>query len=347
LRDQPVSTARLDSNACYQMAVDTSVITATIVRTSGDWRFPVCGPPNAVSLLAKRGYDEGSVYFFRFISGSCLMVENEPSGSVETDSAENSRIQELQSLLGAGVCRRLGVYPIPEGFMLSVVIPVFNEVETVETVIGRVRESGVACEIVLVDDASTDGTREILARHESDADIRVLYHETNQGKGAALKTGFQNVSGDAVIIQDADLEYDPSEFRYLLQPIIEDDADAVYGSRFAGDSQRVLYYWHYLGNKSLTMLSNIFTNLNLTDMETCYKVFRRDVIDQITPTMREMRFGVEPEITAKLASIPGVRIFERPISYSGRTYAEGKKITWRDGFRALWCILRYRRGLRR
>lgn len=275
------------------------------------------------------------------------MIENESCDHVESDSTESSRFKELKSLLGDGVCRRLGIYPMPAGFTLSVVIPVFNEVETVETVIDRVRHSGVKCEIVLIDDASTDGTREILGRYESDDDICVRYHETNQGKGAALKTGFENVSGDAVIIQDADLEYDPSEFRFLLQPIIEDNADAVYGSRFAGDNQRVLYYWHYLGNKTLTMLSNMFTNLNLTDMETCYKVFRRDVIDQIAPTMREKRFGIEPEMTAKLASIPGVRIFERPISYSGRTYAEGKKITWRDGLSALWCILRYRRGLKR
>jgi glycosyltransferase involved in cell wall biosynthesis len=198
-----------------------------------------------------------------------------------------------------------------------------------------------------VDDASTDGTRELLESWRDQPDLKILFHEQNQGKGAALKTGFEQATGDAVIVQDADLEYDPAEFRYLLQPIVQDEADAVFGSRFAGHSQRVLYFWHYVGNRVLTTLSNCFTNLNLTDMETCYKVFTRDTIRKVAPTLREKRFGFEPEITAKVASLPGVRIYERPVSYNGRTYAEGKKITWRDGFRALWCILRYRRGLPR
>ena len=252
----------------------------------------------------------------------------------------------LQRMLGDAVCRKLGIYDLPDEFLLSVVIPIYNEVQTLKVVVERVRACGVPCELILVDDGSTDGTRDLLRDFENDDDIQVILHERNQGKGAALKTGFEHAKGDAVIIQDADLEYDPAEFKFLLQPIIEGQADVVYGSRFSGDNQRVLYFWHYLGNRALTTLSNCFTNLNLTDMETCYKVFRREVVQRFAPTLREKRFGIEPEITAKIASIPGVRIFERPISYHGRTYADGKKITWRDGIRALWCILRYSRGIR-
>jgi glycosyltransferase involved in cell wall biosynthesis len=258
---------------------------------------------------------------------------------------EGDRVRLLEKLLGASVCRNLGIYALPPGFLLSVVIPVYNEVDTVAEVVRRVRECGVPCEIILVDDCSTDGTRVLLESWGRQPDLKILFHEKNQGKGAALKTGFQHVAGHAVVIQDADLEYDPAEYRYLLQPIVQAEADAVFGSRFSGTNQRVLYFWHYVGNRVLTALSNCVTNLNLTDMETCYKVFRREIIDRITPTLREKRFGIEPEITAKVASLPGVRVFERPISYSGRTYAEGKKITWRDGLRALWCILRYRRGV--
>ena len=254
--------------------------------------------------------------------------------------------QSIQAFLGEGVCRKLGLYEMPDDFVLSVVIPIYNEIQTLAVVINKVRNSGVPCELILVDDGSTDGTRDLLRDYENDDDVQVILHERNQGKGAALKTGFQHAKGDAVIIQDADLEYDPAEFKFLLQPIIEGQADVVFGSRFAGDNQRVLYFWHYLGNRVLTTLSNCFTNLNLTDMETCYKVFRREVVQRFAPTLREKRFGIEPEITAKIASIEGVRIFERPISYNGRTYAEGKKITWRDGIRALWCILRYWRGVR-
>jgi glycosyltransferase involved in cell wall biosynthesis len=258
---------------------------------------------------------------------------------------EDQRADQLQLLLGESVSRRLGIFRLPGDFLLSVVIPVYNEVDTVATVVERVRRCGVPCEIILVDDGSTDGTRDLLETLDGQPDLQILFHDGNQGKGAALKTGFNHIRGDAVIVQDADLEYDPAEFRYLLQPIVQDGAGAVFGSRFAGDSQRVLYYWHYLGNRLLTTLSNCFTNLNLTDMETCYKVFTREIIEKIAPTLREKRFGFEPEITAKVASLPGVRIFERPVSYSGRTYADGKKITWRDGFRALWCIVKYRRGM--
>jgi hypothetical protein len=246
-----------------------------------------------------------------------------------------------ERLLGEAVCRRLGIYRLPPNFLLSVVMPVYNEVQTVEEMIRRVRGCGVPCELIIVDDASTDGTREILERFRNERDIRLSLHEQNQGKGAALKAGFTQARGDVVLIQDADLEYDPAEYLKLIQPIVEGQADVVFGSRFIGESHRVLYFWHAAGNRLLTLLSNLSTNLNLSDIESCYKVFRRDVIDQIAPTLVEKRFGIEPELTAKVARIPGVRIFERPISYSGRTYAQGKKIGWRDGFRALWCILKY------
>ena len=222
---------------------------------------------------------------------------------------------------------------------LSVVIPCYNEVTTLEDVVAAVRAAPVKTEIVLVDDASSDGTRELIREKLEDRVERVVYHEVNQGKGAALRSGFAVVTGDVVVVQDADLEYDPAEFPKLLQPFVQRDADVVYGSRFIGsDSHRVLYYWHSLGNWGLTTLSNMMTNLNLTDMEVCYKLFRRDVLEQIT--VEEDRFGIEPEITAKVSKL-GCRIYEVGISYSGRTYAEGKKIGWRDGVRALWCIFKY------
>ena len=260
------------------------------------------------------------------------------------ESAE--RTEMLLKLLGPSVCRQLGIFRLPEGFVLSVVIPVYNEEKTVAEVVRKVRECGVPTEIILVDDGSTDTTRSILDAWRGEPDLKIIFHERNQGKGAGLMTGFQHATGDVVIVQDADLEYDPAEFPKLIQLIVEDQADVVFGSRFRGDTQRVLYFWHSIGNYVLTLLSNMMTNLNLTDMETCYKAFRRDVIQRIAPTLQEKRFGTEPELTAKVASIPGIRVYEKPISYRGRTYAEGKKITWRDGFRALWCIWKYRKGLK-
>jgi glycosyltransferase involved in cell wall biosynthesis len=261
------------------------------------------------------------------------------------DSAERTEL--ILRVLGPALARKLGVYRLPAGFVLSVVIPVYNEVRTVAEVVGKVRDCGIPTEIILVDDGSTDGTRELLRSWQNDADLTIVFHELNQGKGAAIKTGFGHATGAVVIVQDADLEYDPAEFSLLIQPIVEGVADVVFGSRFKGDNQRVLYFWHAVGNYLLTLLSNMMTNLNLTDMETCYKAFRADVIAKIAPTLQEKRFGTEPELTAKAASLSGIRIYERAISYRGRTYAEGKKITWRDGFRALWCIWKYRKGLRR
>jgi glycosyltransferase involved in cell wall biosynthesis len=221
---------------------------------------------------------------------------------------------------------------------LSVVIPIYNEREYIESLYQAVRAVPVEKEIILVDDFSTDGTRELLQQLRDDG-TKVLLHERNMGKGAALRTGFRQATGDIVVIQDADLEYDPRQYPKLIEPIVEGRADVVYGSRFAGgESHRVLFFWHMVGNKFLTLMSNMMTNLNLTDMETCYKVFRREVLDQIT--IEEDRFGFEPEITAKLAKLD-LRIYEIGISYAGRNYKEGKKIGWRDGFSALRCILKY------
>lgn len=251
------------------------------------------------------------------------------------------RVALLRRLLGEGACRQLGIYPLPPGFKLSVVIPVYNEERWLPEVVRRVRAVPIPKEILIIDDCSTDGTRALLANLEKDDDIRVFYQPENQGKGAALRTGFQHALGDVVIVQDADLEYDPAEYPRLIQPIIDNRADVVFGSRFIGESHRVLYYWHYVANTILTLMSNMFTNLNLTDMETCYKVFRREVLAGIT--LKSNRFGFEPEVTAKIARKrqPSWRIYEVPISYSGRTYEEGKKIGLRDAFNAFYCIVRY------
>lgn len=223
---------------------------------------------------------------------------------------------------------------------LSVVIPCYNELNTIRSIIEAVKAAPVKeKEIIIVDDFSTDGTRELLKNELEPLVDRVVYHQVNQGKGAALRTGFAVATGDIVVVQDADLEYDPNEYPVLMDPIIRDRADVVYGSRFmGGQPHRVVYFWHMIGNRFLTLLSNMFTNINLTDMETCYKMFRKSVLDRIT--IEEDRFGFEPEITAKVSRL-SVRIYEIGISYYGRTYAEGKKIGWRDGFRAIYAIVKY------
>ncbi len=256
-------------------------------------------------------------------------------------ASQTERAELLQRLLGPAACRQLGVFPIPENFKLSVVIPVYNERPWIRELVRRVEAVPLRKEILIVDDCSTDGTREILRDLESHEDVRVLYQPENQGKGAALREGFRHATGSIVLVQDADLEYDPAEYPRLIQPILDHQADVVYGSRFIGEKHRVLYYWHWVANRFLTTLSNMFTNLNLTDMETCYKVFRREVLADLR--LKSDRFGFEPEITAKVAKRrnPPWRIYEVPISYSGRTYEEGKKIGLRDAIHALYCIVRF------
>ncbi len=228
-----------------------------------------------------------------------------------------------------------------QGVLLSVVIPVYNERNTLAEMLGRVRAVPLAKEIIVVDDGSTDGTRELLAGMTDEADLRVLFHPENRGKGGALKTGFLAAAGDIVLVQDADLEYDPADYPILLAPILADQADVVFGSRFLSRaSRRGQSFWHVLGNRALTLLSNLFTGLHLTDMETCYKVFRKEIIQAVASTLKENGFGIEPELTAKIAH-GKYRIVEVAIRYNARSYRDGKKIGWRDALKAIWCIVRY------
>ena len=255
-------------------------------------------------------------------------------------------LNQLDSL-GETACHQLGIYAIPDELLLSVVVPVYNEEATLEHLVRLVASVPIRKEIILVNDGSQDRSdaiaKSLQIEFEKDDrnSVRLKSLTKNRGKGYALKEGFLMAKGDIVLIQDADLEYDPREYPRLIKPIIEQKADVVYGSRFLGDQpHRVLYYWHYLGNKFLTMLSNCFTNLNLTDMETCYKVFSKEAINLFAEKLVQHRFGIEPEITARIARLK-LRVYEMSISYSGRTYAEGKKIGWRDGLKAIYCIIRY------
>lgn len=223
--------------------------------------------------------------------------------------------------------------------LLSVIMPVYNERATIEKIIQKVQASAFAKEIIIIDDCSSDGTRELLKQYEGRPEFHIIYHARNQGKGASLRTGFEQAEGDFLVIQDADLEYDPEEYKVLLGPLIDGRADVVYGSRFLGGPHRVLYYWHYVGNRLLTIFSNALSNINLSDMETCYKAFRREVLQKIE--VKSDRFGFEPEFTMKVAK-NHYRIYEVPISYSGRTYQEGKKVTWKDGVKAIFALVWYR-----
>ncbi len=259
-------------------------------------------------------------------------------------------LERQKRLLGETTCQRLGLYVIPDDVVLSVVIPCFNEAATLETLIYKVASIPIGKEIILIDDGSTDGSTELaesLAQTLNDqaaingSSIRIARHSSNMGKGAALRTGFELATGDIVIVQDADLEYDPEQYPALIRPIVEGKADVVFGSRFLGARpHQVSSFWHYVGNRALTTLSNVFTNLRLTDMETCYKVFSREVIQQIAPSLKSKRFGIEPELTARVARAK-FRVFEVPIRYRGRSFDEGKKIRLRDGIEAIWCIVRY------
>jgi glycosyltransferase involved in cell wall biosynthesis len=283
-------------------------------------------------------------------SESTTLADDMPIATPPPPEDDRERREWLLRVLGEPTCRALGVYRVPDDLTLSVVIPVYKEIRTIHEIVRQVRAVPINKQIILVDDCSTDGTRELLQEwSRTEPDLTIAFHEKNQGKGAALRTGFALATGQIIIVQDADLEYDPAEYPKLIQPIVEGKADVVYGSRFIGETHRVLYFWHSLANKFLTLLSNMFTNLNLTDMEVCYKVFRREVIQGIT--LKSDRFGFEPEVTAKVARfrMPPLggrparrcRVYEIPVSYNGRGYEEGKHITWKDGVQALYCIFRY------
>jgi glycosyltransferase involved in cell wall biosynthesis len=276
-----------------------------------------------------------------FLDDNLVLGEEHEDAALQAgERSREVRLRQARRLLGDGACRQLGICSIPAGFKLSVVIPVYNEKQWIAKLIERVQAVPIPKEIIIVDDLSTDGTRAILQQLDDD-NIRVIYQPCNRGKGAALREAFQHATGDVILVQDADLEYDPGEYPRLIQPILENRADVVYGSRFIGESHRVLYFWHSVANKMLTTMSNMFTNLNLTDMETCYKVFRREVLDGIS--LKSNRFGFVPDVTAKIAKkkSPAWRIYEVPISYAGRTYEEGKKIGFKDALQAFYCIVRY------
>ena len=260
-----------------------------------------------------------------------------PTTDLQLNQVQASR---LDLVLTEDVCRRLGIFAIPSDFRLSVVIPVYNEVNTVIQVIERVRATKLPVEIIVIDDGSVDGTREKLAALPAADDLRILLHEKNKGKGAALRTGFTHATGTAIVVQDADLEYDPEDFRILIQPIIEDHADVVYGTRFGHHDRPVSPLWHALANRWITRMTNVRTGCHFSDVETCYKVIRRELLQSLAPDLRENRFGIEIELTIKLAK-RRARFYERPIRYWRRGFDEGKKIGWKDAVRAFYCMFRY------
>ncbi|GAB5402581.1 MAG: glycosyltransferase family 2 protein [Aureliella sp.] len=288
------------------------------------------------------GFDYKKYQIKRSVFRGMPSLEMSDNQDPESDGLHLNHVQSsrLGQVLTDDVCRRLGIFAIPDGFRLSVVIPVFNEVNTVLDVVERVRRTELPMEIILVDDGSEDGTREKLETLKTADDIRVILHEKNRGKGAALRTGFEHATGDAVVVQDADLEYDPDDFRFLIQPIVEGTADVVYGTRYGHHDRQVPPLWHVFVNRWISRLCNLRTGLYLSDVETCYKVIRRELIQELAPGLRENRFGIEIEMTIKLAR-KKVRFYERPIRYDRRGFDEGKKIGWRDGVRALYCMLRY------
>lgn len=258
-----------------------------------------------------------------------------------TEAIGPARVELLLRLLGQEPCRQLGIYRLPSDFQLSVIIPVFNEAGTLKRVVDRVQGTGLPLELVLVDDGSTDGTRDVLKQYEDRPEFKVVYHANNHGKGAALKSGLAVADGDVAVIQDADMEYDPRDFRRLLQPIVENEADVVYGSRFKHNDRALSPWWHQGANQLITFFTVVASGYRFSDVETCYKMFRTELVRDIVPTLRENRFGIEIELTFKLLRQPGVRFYERPIHYERRSYAEGKKIGWRDAISALRCIARY------
>lgn len=245
-----------------------------------------------------------------------------------------------RDLFGPAVCRRLGIFPLPAGFLLSVVVPVYNEATTLARAIARLRGTGLPLQIILVNDGSTDGSDRVLDALPEASDLTIIHHRANAGKGAAVRTGFMAAKGDYIVVQDADLEYDPNDFRWLLQPLVAGEADVVYGTRYGHCDRQVSPWWHQAVNGLITGLCNIAIGLRLSDVETCYKMVRREVLQDLTPHLKENRFGIEIELTARLAKRK-LRFAERPIRYQHRWYDEGKKIGWKDGVSALWCIVRY------
>lgn len=267
---------------------------------------------------------------------------DESAGNVDDPRRlwSDAYVKEMNTLLGTSVCRKLAIFALPPQFQLSVIVPVFNESATVSSVVDRLRDTGMPMQIILVDDGSSDGTAEAIGQFDHDDDVVVLHHETNRGKGAAIRTGIAAANGDVIVIQDADREYDPSDFRYLLQPILTGEADIAYGTRYGHCDRQLSPWWHQAVNNVVTLLASLAIGIRLSDIETCYKMAPRKHFEAILDELRESRFGIEIELTARWARA-GLRFTERPIRYQHRWYDEGKKIGWRDGISALWCIAKY------